>query len=228
MSNDNADGSPAASSQVYMLLRKDILEGQVELGQRLVETELAETYNTSRTPIREALRQLESDGLVTYGRGARVCSYTEEDLVEIYSIREVLEGYAARLATPRISDKDLERLLEICNDMESVHPEDSDIPTIRFLVAKNNEFHAIIWQAAANDRLMKHIIKVAVLPMAFKTYFWHTHDERARSMSYHRELIAAFHARSERRAEALMQSHVNAALSYLLLVWQRDNAKRNQ
>src|SRR5512139_3162319 len=99
-------------SRAYQELRRIILEGQVGPGKKLNEGELAKALGISRTPIREAINRLEKEGLVEIfpQRGAFVVQFTEEDVYELFLIRENLEGLAARLATGKITPASLAKL----------------------------------------------------------------------------------------------------------------------
>ena len=110
-----------AVDRVYAHLRDGIVAGSYEPGSRLGEVEIAELTATSRTPVREALRRLEMEGLVEVlpHRGARVRSWTADDLDEIYDLRMNLEAMAASRAARRIEDKDVDRLDELCDLMEA-------------------------------------------------------------------------------------------------------------
>src|SRR3954464_7514575 len=99
------------------LIREAILDGELAAGERLKEDELARRLDVSRTPVREALRRLEAEGLVVVEpqRGATVRSYAPEELDDMYRLRAVLEGYAARRAAERISEADLDELRKSCD-----------------------------------------------------------------------------------------------------------------
>lgn len=215
-----------SSAEAFTQIRQGILDGEIVLGQRLIETELAERYQMSRTPVREALRRLEAEGFVTFepSRGAQVRSYSAKDLDEIYGIRALLEGYAARLAAGRIEAVQIDSLARICEEMEAVSAAspDPDKQAVSLLVRQNNQFHRTIWEAASNARLRAHLRTVTELPLVYRTYFWHTPEERRRSLRYHRELIAALSRQDERWAEHVMQSHIYAAQNYLLDVLRRN------
>jgi DNA-binding GntR family transcriptional regulator len=223
--NNQESTSKSSSDEAYLRIRQDILEGEFDLGQRLIETDLGERYNMSRTPIREALHRLQAEGLVEIdrGRGAQVRLYSKKDLEEIYGIRSILESYAARIATSLISSDTIAQLISICDQMEAIPIDDHRKETIRALVVMNNTFHRLIWDATDNDRLVTHLRHLTELPLVYKSYFWHTQAERARSLRYHREMVAAFQYQDAKWAEALMRCHVFAAQNYLLgVLSQKD------
>ena len=132
-------------------LRDAILNGKYPPGQRLVADELAKELGVSRMPVREALHRLEVVGLVTMvpHKGTVVSEVSEEEIIEIYHIRGVLDGLATRLAAPNLTPEDHARLNEILDQMDAaVKAKDNDR-----LLAINRDFHEVIWQAAHAPRL---------------------------------------------------------------------------
>src|SRR5919205_3391293 len=111
----------AATEQTVARLRRFILEGDLEPGARIQEVELAAQLGVSRTPVREALRTLSSQGLVELlpNRGARVARWSVKDLDEIYELRVMLESHAAQRAATRMSPTDADALTELCEQMEA-------------------------------------------------------------------------------------------------------------
>lgn len=107
------------SHEVYKKIKHDILENNLKPGEKLIEEDLAAELNVSRTPIREALKQLDQDGLVTYfpRKGSIVSEISLKDAEELYEVREVIEGLAVRLICLNISRPDLEELKEIVSKM---------------------------------------------------------------------------------------------------------------
>jgi len=121
----------------------------------LREQDLVEHFGVSRTPIREALRRLESDELiqVTPFRGTRVCSFGPEDFQEEYAVRAALEGFAIKLAVPKISDAKINRLKKMANRMDKLL-DDGDF--VAFLDV-NRKFHMTIYEGAGSNRLVSMI-----------------------------------------------------------------------
>ena len=133
---------------VYERMRDDIVTGLLAPGAALVETALAGQYGTSRTPVREALRRLEQDGLIERGdRGMRVRSRSPEEILEIYEVRIVLETAAARSAAVRRTPLDLVRLRQAHAAMVAL---DTDEGTAR--ADANRRFHELVWAAATTRR----------------------------------------------------------------------------
>jgi len=132
-------------------IRDAILNGQLKPGEKVAEPELAERFGISRTPIREAFRQLESEGYLTVipRKGAVVTDLSEREVEEFYSIKSILEGYAARMAAEKMTSRDCERLEAINGRLKQLASE-GDVKTF-FRV--HDEFHELFIRAAGNDKL---------------------------------------------------------------------------
>lgn len=209
--------SPVAE-RVYQALHEAIMEGRFAGGTRLKEVALAEQFNISRTPIREALMQLERDGLIDLlpGRGAVVRSLSERDVEDAFQIRALLEGYGAAQAALRITEEQMQELEQICDEMEGPDGRGTSPETIAYLLDRNDRFHQIILAASGNSRLPSALSADMEIPYIYRTYYWYTDKERQRSFHYHRELVEAFRRRDMLWAEAAMKSHVHAARDYLV------------
>lgn len=133
---------------VRNVLRRAILSGELRGGTRLVQADLASMLEVSTTPVREALRDLASEGLIRFDphRGAVVQELSGEELREIYMIREILEPFALRLAVPKVTPELLDRLRELHEKMAS-EPHSAD------WVDANRNFHLAIYEAAGHPRL---------------------------------------------------------------------------
>jgi DNA-binding GntR family transcriptional regulator len=192
-------------------LQDAILEGVLKPGERLRAEALAQRYGTSRTPVREALLQLEAQGLVEVepNRGAVVRAFDRADLLDLYEVRALLEPAAAARAAGRIGAAEIERLHRNC-DAAQAAGDDADAQ-----IALNEEFHRIIGEAARSPRLAVAMRAVAGIPRAFRQVFWHSEEQRAESLLCHRRLVTAFHTRDAALAEAVMRMHILGAVSFL-------------
>ncbi len=139
-------------------IRDAIISGSLKAGTKLSEPEFAERFGISRTPIREAFRQLESEGYLTIvpRRGAIVREFSRKDVEDFYAIKSILEGYAARCACSRLTEKDINRLQAI-NDRLSELAENGDIKKI-FRI--HNDFHELFIKAADNEKLRELIMSL--------------------------------------------------------------------
>jgi DNA-binding GntR family transcriptional regulator len=210
--------SPTSSLRVSEELREAILSGEFEPGERLRTASLAKRFGSSRTPVREALVQLEGEGLVDIEprRGALVRSFASADLIDLYEIRALLEPAAAARAALRAREHQLERLRELVTLSDARGGRGRG--AIDDQIAWNQELHAIVIEAADSSRLSAALRATAGIPRAFRTAFWRDDDHRAFSQTCHRELVSALGARSCERAEAVMRVHILQARDSLVAV----------
>lgn len=214
--------STTSTARVYDYLRRGILDGDLVPGERLRAEGIAERLGTSRTPVREALFLLEREGLVDLPphKGAVVRSFLERDLVELYELRVVIEGHAARCAALRASDAQLERLDEICAAAEALggaHPE-----ALAEQIVLNETFHGTVLEAAGSSAVEAAVRGVADIPRAFRRAFWATDEQREHSLFCHRQLVVALRARDADLAEAVMRMHLLSARRFIEDMSDRD------
>ncbi|MCW2721893.1 MAG: hypothetical protein QOG20_4753 [Pseudonocardiales bacterium] len=207
----------AATEQTVTRIRRSIMEGELAPGSRLQEVELAAQLGVSRTPVREALRTLSSEGLVEIlpNRGARVARWSVEDLDEIYELRIMLEGRAAERAAGRMHAAETDRLTELCEQMEACARRGGTHDLLA-LSDLNARFHRIVIDAADSPRLATMLGSVVQVPLVMRTFSRYTPDALARSMGHHRELTAAIRAGVPEWAGSVMRSHIIAARAVLV------------
>lgn len=204
-----ADDSEIPQGQgAYRRLLDEIRDGALAPGARLRETELAERLGISRTPVREAIRQLEADGLVVHlpRQGATIRSLDHAEVVELYEMRAVLEGTAARLAARAASDIELAELVALNAELASA----TAGPQAREM---NRQFHRTLIEAARNRFLVK---AMSALQKTLLILGPTTLAEPSRAVSAvdeHGAVLAALQARDGAAAELAMRRHVEAALS---------------
>ena len=202
------------STVLVRLIRAAIIDGRLKPGEPLREIDLATQLGTSRTPIREALLLLENEGLVeaVRNRGAVVRSYTADDLQELYSLRAVLEGYAARCAAARIDEAGLAALEESNKRYATLLRENERLPE---LAEENFVFHSTILEAAASERLTAMMRQVTTLPLIYRSYLEYSEDNRRTALEYHRNIFERLREGDAEGAGAQMEQHV---------LWARDVA----
>ncbi|NEX46583.1 GntR family transcriptional regulator [Pseudotabrizicola algicola] len=202
------DSDLPQGQSAYRRLLDDIRSGTLAPGARLRETELAERLGISRTPVREAIRQLETDGLVVHlpRQGATIRSLDHAEVVELYEMRAVLEGTAARLAARAASDIELAELAALNLELEQA-------PVGASARELNRVFHRTLIDAARNRFLIKAMsaLQKTLLILGPTTL---ADPERAVSaVAEHAAVLGALRARDGVGAEAAMRAHVEAALS---------------
>jgi DNA-binding GntR family transcriptional regulator len=206
-----------AVEATYRAIRTRIIDGTFASGQHLTGEKLAEVAGVSRTPVREALRRLDAEGLVKVvpNHGAYVIGWTAADIGQMFGLRAVLESYAAELATPLLADTDIDRIAFLA-DRTYTLAEQKPSGFRQGIADANSELHLIIVGAAANVRLAAMISSVVEMPLVLRTLRVYTQDDLLRSAGHHRELALAFRARDPLWAAAVMRSHLLAARRAIL------------
>ena len=198
---------------VFLSLRKAILTGKIKQGERLTEVKLGKALGTSRTPIREAIRMLELEGLVTIvpGSGAKVAGMTLEDLQEVMEIRSALEQLSARLASERITEAEKGQLRDACNAfIRCTHNGDS-----LEIAEADTRFHDMIVKAAKNEKLGKILNGLADNIYRYR-YVCLIDDERYDHLiSEHRELYRMIVSGDREGAAKAAANHVDLQWEYL-------------
>lgn len=184
-------------------LREAILRGDLAPGGRLDESALAMALGVSRTPIRSALRVLAAESLVELHphRGAIVSELSPDELNEVYLVRVILEGTAARLAAPKMSDERIAALEALLEDLESTTDPDQ-------WLALNNQFHAIIYQAANRPRMVSIIEYVRNIATPYIRQFIEVREHMESSRGDHRRILEACRKRDGQLAETEVRKHL--------------------
>lgn len=219
------DGSSRGqqAEKAYIEIRDRIKKGIWGPGYRLVERTVAEELGVSRTPVRAAFERLFSEGLVELvpNRGAVVVNLSTEDAIEILQMREALEVLACRLAVPRLTDKDLERLKGILVEMKkAVH--DNDLFRYSDL---NGAFHRIIVDASGSRRLAETLDLLKTQTVRHRLTSLLTPGRARSSLAEHeailRGLTRSRKTGTSRYAEEAMRRHIEGLLASLLYTAQR-------
>lgn len=207
---DESWGPPPAretvSAAVYRRLRDAILAGRIRVGVKINELELASAWKISRTPIRDALRRLEAEGLVQAlpGRGMIVPTLSRAEVQESYEVREVLEGLAARRAAQLATATFLGRLNALIKGYGAAVKQ----ADMEQLLAVDDEFHAAIIQMAQSRKLEQAINSVRVQLHRFHARSFYLKGRAAKSFREKARLVAAIRSRDPVKAEASMREHL--------------------
>ncbi len=192
---------------VYEELKKQILTGEIIPGTRMMEVELAEEMGVSRTPIREAIRKLEKEGLVTIEprRGAYASMISTEDMVEILEVRQDLEGLAAFFAAERMQPAQMEELKSISASYNDAVTRGSMEDMIKY----DTRFHRIIVDSCHNKILVQMIEQLQELVLRFR-YIYYDNFKRAENMpEEHDEILRAIQSKDKDRAREAADVHIN-------------------
>lgn len=208
----------AAAASLYDRLKLMIVAGELASGAPLVERTLAQRLGVSRTPVRETLFRLESEGLVDLveGRGAFVASYSIEDMIEIYEIREGLEPIAARLCCPHVRDEDLdhhEEQLKRYRARPDLRAEDPE--KWRRL---GQEFHNLFIHGSKNQRLIRTIESMRDQIELFRGLgrTINPKSDVRSAVDEHWEILLALRARNPQDAEKAVRAHLRNGLRHRL------------
>ena len=195
------------SGGLFSALQKDILVGNIKPGEKLTEQSICDEYKVSRTPVREALRQLEKDGLIENipNRGAFVIGFSDQDIADMYELRSAYEIQAVKWAIERITDEELSKLEETFEFMEFyTHKNDFEK-----MCSINTNFHELIYEAAHN-RMLKQILS------SFLLYIRHIRKQPEDTKEYlftvleeHKKIFEAFKAHDVEAGIRAMQEHMH-------------------
>lgn len=208
----------------YWTIRDAIRTGLIRSGERLMENDLADALDMSRTPVREALRRLEVERLIENAprRGLIVPQITLEDLVEIFQIREVLEGLAARLAAERMSSIEIEAMRQVIESAERA-VEAGDTVT---LAEGNPQFHPLFRKGSKNSRLpaLIELLYDSHRPLLLYEF---TPERASQAIAEHKAIYEAITARDADEAELLTREHAKNALRAYAKAFQLKESAYN-
>lgn len=205
------------AARIYNAIKEQIIDGRYEPGARLVEQSIATEFESSRTPVREAMRQLVSDGFVVFkpNSGTMVRQWTTQQIAEVFDLRALIESQIAALAAQHISTAEIDLLIHLQNQIEINGPDIQGENTAR-IAPLNREFHRIIAEASQNERLLAMLANAIEAPIVQQTFRRYTQIHLARSFSHHRELIDAFKKRDSAWSKSIMASHIYSAKHSLI------------
>ena len=194
--------------RVFRKLREDILSGVYEDQEELREITIGEEMGVSRTPVREALRQLELEGLVTIipNKGAYVTSIKAKDVADIYHVRSMLEGLCARWATEHITDEQIGRLEEILV-LSEFHVQGGNGDTAQ-VSELDGKFHQVLYEAS-DSRILEHVLSDFHKYVQMARRLSVKKKERAeKSIAEHRDILEAIRNKDADLAEKLANQHI--------------------
>jgi DNA-binding GntR family transcriptional regulator len=206
---------------VFESLRESIISGMLNPGERLMEIQLAEEMGVSRTPVREAIRKLELEGLVVMipRKGAYVAGLSLKDIADVFEIRGALEGLAAELAAERATEEELEELerylVRISEEIET----GGDLDKV---VEIDTDFHTLLYKASRNNRLSQIINNLREQIQRFRTTSLSYPGRMKAAVEEHRRIVEAISARDGELAHKLAQEHIENAENSMMSMIQQD------
>lgn len=209
--------SASLTDEIADIIRERILKGEYEIGEKIKEKQIAEELRVSRTPIRDAFKLLENEGLIDYipNRGCFAKGFTKRDVEDIYTVRESLEELAVKWAVERISDEEIKALEEQCEMME-FYARKHDTKKVLEL---NAGFHDVIY-ASSRSRFLAQVLR------SYKEYL----DKTRKSIFYdqeyleailreHRTIFEAVRQRDKQRAVEAMKAHLTSSQERAEQIW---------
>ncbi len=200
------------AAHAYAQVRAAIVENRYPPGQRLVEQRIAEELGLSRTPVREALRMLEVEGLVVSerNRGAMVRPLSSTEVVDLYGLRIRLESYAVEVATERATEADLGELVAAADSFGDVRRtvDVQALEGVRLVHEANRRFHDGLLAAARHHRLAAMLARTVDIPLVFQAFRTFGPAEIERSDTFHHLIVEAMCRRDAPRAASLMGEHI--------------------
>lgn len=205
-------GSASSVDVACEVIRESIRSGRFSGGDRIREVEVCALANVSRTSVRQALTLLAGEGFVELrpNRGAVVIDWTDDNLLEIFDLRAMLEGYGASLAAQRASLPEIQAMRAEA-DIFLALTRTPDKLNLRLIAESNNRLHRLILSAGKNQRLASMLVAVVHIPLVKQTFGKYTQEALARSAAQHQDLVAAIEAGDAVWAEAAMRAHIHAA-----------------
>ena len=192
---------------IFDTLREAIITGELKPGERLMEVKLAEKMGVSRTPVREAIRMLELEGLVDMlpRKGAHVAELSAKDIMDVLEVRASMDSLATRLATERITDEEIKELRQIqvqfANYVEKNNLQDS--------IKKDVEFHELIYRASRNDSIGTDCKQSREQVQRFRVIYLKDYSSPRNLIKEHEEICDAISARNSDMAQECAQTHIN-------------------
>ena len=211
---------------VFNTLRQAILTGELKPGERLMEIHLANRLGVSRTPIREAIRKLELEGLVIMipRRGAEVAQITEKNLKDVLEVRRALDALCAELACDRISEEELTRLREACTAFERAIAT-RDVKTI---AKADVALHDIIVKATGNDRLISLVNNLSEQMYRYRFEYIKDESQHAKLVEEHRSIIDSIARKDKKAASEAARIHIdNQESSIMKQIRQEKNVRQS-
>lgn len=193
-------------SEVYERLRQAILKNQLKPGNRLIERKIAEQLEVSRTPVREAIRMLEREGLVYHipRSGVVVAQVSDKEVLEVYRIRAVLEGLAARMAAEKITPEQLQHLVRLLKQVEQSAADNN----LDDLEQVHREFNDLIYRATGSPRLYGMINSLVDFINRFALVGYCHPGRIDEATREHRQLVEAIKLRDGDLAERIARDHI--------------------
>ena len=199
---------------VFNTLRQAILRGELKPGERLMEIQLANKLGVSRTPIREAIRKLELEGLVLMipRKGAEVAEITEKNMLDVLEVRRALEELAVKLACERITEEEIQELKEAADAFQKILSE-KDITKI---AEADEAFHDVIFKSTGNDRLIQLLNSLREQMYRYRLEYLKREEYHPQLLEEHQQIIDRITRKDQSEAAELIDRHIGNQVDVML------------
>ena len=217
----NMDAYLPLRDVVFNTLREAILKGELKPGERLMELQLAAKLGVSRTPIREAIRMLEQEGLaVTIPRkGAEVAKMTEKDMEDVLQIREALDELAAKIACEQISEEQLEELVATMHEFE----ESTKTDNVKKIAEADVKFHDIIYQSTGNPKRVNMLNNLREQMYRYRVEYLKDENNYPTLMKEHKDIVEGLVRKNKMQVTETMHQHVkNQAVAVKAMIQEQE------
>ena len=217
----DADAYLPLRDVVFHTLRDSILKGEMEPGERLMEIHLAKKLGVSRTPIREAIRMLEQEGLavIVPRRGAQVAKMTEKDLQDVLEIRDALDELAALSACKKITPEAIDELKETMVIFKAA----AETGDVREVAMADEKFHSIIYKAADNPKLMVIIQNLKEQMYRYRYEYVKNPSVYSQLIAEHKSIIEGFDRRDVEFLKSIIHTHLANQIDAVRVVIREQN-----
>ena len=217
------EGYELLSQKVYRILKTEIVKRYLKPGTKLLEVKIAKQMGVSRTPIREAIRELAAEGFVKIipNQGVIVSIASIEDTQEVLQIRSVLEGLAARLATKVINGEEIKELEKYIEQMEYYANKDNALAFSKIDV----EFHELILNICGNNRLIQIRKNLSDQAHRYRIRSLSIPGRLKHSLKEHQEIVKALKRKDSEQAGRLSQKHIENVLKNILAHESKEEDK---
>lgn len=198
----------------YESIHAEILDGKLSPGTRIKQEELTERLGVSRTPVREALRRLGTEGLIQFVRRnvAIVSAIPRKRIEEIFELRILLEGHAAERASEVVDQKALEKMRRMIQEMDASHSKKQ----IEKLLSKNAEFHRYISSLSGNETLIQMLEMIWRDIRRLRIEYLYTPEGHQRSVREHKELVNALESKDKKVIRKVVHQHSQHTMEGIL------------
>ena len=208
---------------VFRTLRRGIHQGLLTPGERLIEIQLAKRLGVSRTPIREAIRMLELEGLVIMleRRGAIVSNITSKNLNDVLEVRLAMEKFVSGLACERITPEEMEELEKACALFKEAIEKDD----VTLMATRDKDFHDLIYKATGNNVILKLMANMQEQMYRYRLEYLKDQAAHQTLIEEHDELLSSLKEGNKEKAEEVAVRHVEGQRKYILKLIGNDNEK---